>query len=105
MTTASLSGQLRDLYSEESARIQEQFNSTGDGRMAVRRRTTLIETIARRLWQEIISPAENGPAGLALVALGGFGRGWLFPHSDVDILFLHDGGDSERAFKDPIGRF
>ncbi len=51
MTTASLSGQLRDLYSEESARIQEQFNSTGDGRMAVRRRTNLIETIARRLWQ------------------------------------------------------
>ena len=105
MTTASLSGQLRDLYTEESARIQEQFNTTSDGRMAVRQRTTLIETIARRLWVEIVSSDESGPTGFALVALGGFGRGSLFPHSDVDFLFLHNDSDTESRFKDPIRRF
>jgi [protein-PII] uridylyltransferase len=105
MTTASLSGELRDLYTEESARIQQQFAGTGDGRATLQQRTRLIETIARRLWREIVSSDESGPAGFALVALGGFGRGWLFPHSDVDILFLHAGGDSESAFKDPIRRF
>lgn len=105
MTTASLSGELRDLYTEESARIQQQFAITGDGRQVVRERTRLVETIALRLWREIIAPAENGPAGFALAALGGFGRGWLFPHSDVDILFLHSGGDTESAYKDPIRRF
>ena len=105
MTTASLSGELRDLYSEESARIQQQFAVTGDGRLAVGERTRLVQTIALRLWREIISSDETGPPGFALVALGGFGRGWLFPHSDVDLLFLHAGGDLEGAFKDPIRRF
>src|SRR6266446_1933100 len=105
MTTASLSGELRDLYTGESARIQQQFAASGDGRLAVQQRTRLVETIARRLWQEIVSPDENGPVGFALVALGGFGRGWLFPHSDVDILFLHAGSEIEGAFKDPIRRF
>ena len=102
MTTASLSGELRDLYTEESARIRQHFATNGDGRLAVRERTRLVEAIALRLWREIISPDENGPAGFALVALGGFGRGWLFPHSDVDILFLHAGGDTENFYKDPI---
>src|ERR1700739_4209245 len=105
MTTASLSGELRDLYTEESARIQQQFAVTGDGRQAVRERTRLVETIALRLWREIIFSDEKGPARFTLVALGGFGRGWLFPHSDVDILFLHAGGDPDQALKNAIRNF
>lgn len=105
MSTASLSSELRDLYTEESARIQQQFASTGDGRSVLNQRTRLVESILQRLWLEIISPEEHGPSGFALVALGGFGRGWLFPHSDVDILFLHANGDAEPTYKDSIRRF
>jgi len=106
MTTAtSLSGGLRDLYSQESARIQQNFLATGDGRAAVEQRTALVEGIALRLWSELISPDPGGPSGFALVALGGFGRGWLFPHSDIDLLFLHAERNSEEAFKDRIRRF
>ena len=106
MTNApSLNGQLREFYGDESLRIQQQFQASGDGRTVLEERSRLVETVARRLWQELISPDLNGPAGFALVALGGFGRGWLFPHSDIDILFLHANGESEPALKDPVRRF
>jgi [protein-PII] uridylyltransferase len=105
MSTASLSGELRYLYAEESTRIQQQFAATGDGRASLQQRTRLVEDIVRRIWRDIISPEEHGPSGFALVALGGFGRGWLFPHSDVDILFLHASTDAEPAYKDSIRRF
>ncbi len=53
----------------------------------------------------MISPEIEGPRNFALIALGGFGRRWLFPHSDIDFLFLHAGGDTEKKFKDAIRTF
>jgi len=106
MTTASaLSSELRELYTEESSRIQQQFAASGDGRAAVMQRTVLVENLALRLWKEIVSPMEGGPANFALVATGGFGRSWLFPHSDVDLLFLYADQNGETAFQEPIRRF
>jgi [protein-PII] uridylyltransferase len=105
MSTVTLSSELRELYLDASAKIQQQFAATGDGRTALQQRTRLVEGICQRLWQQIISPEEHGPSGFALVALGGFGREWLFPHSDVDLLFLHAHSDAEPAYKDSIRRF
>src|SRR5580704_3178101 len=88
MTTAgSLSSELRDLYTVGSTRIREDFAATGNGWAAISQRTALIEKIALHLWREIICSEEQGPHKFALVVLGGFGRSWLFPHSDIDLLF------------------
>jgi [protein-PII] uridylyltransferase len=102
---ATVSSELRDLYARESAAIQQEFAVTGDGRTAIARRTALVDSIVLRLWSEIISADPKGSENLALVATGGYGRGWLFPYSDIDLLFLHAGSDGETALKDPIRRF
>ncbi|WP_426146123.1 [protein-PII] uridylyltransferase [Polaromonas sp. DSR2-3-2] len=43
----------------------------------------LTDATLRRLWQLAEFPPEA-----CLIAVGGFGRGELFPHSDVDVLLL-----------------
>jgi [protein-PII] uridylyltransferase len=98
-------GELRGSLSEESARIQREFEASADGRTALAQRTRLAEDILARLWRDIISSDETKPANLALVATGGFGRGWMFPYSDIDLLFLFGDRDAEKAFKDPVRRF
>src|SRR6266576_577884 len=104
-TVAIASSELRDLYARESARIKQEFSVRGEGNVALAQRTAVVESILLRLWTEVISADNQGPEGFALVATGGFGRGWLFPHSDIDLLFLHAGSGSEDAFKDSIQSF
>ncbi len=105
VVASSLIGELRGSISDESARIQREFEATGDGRACVSQRTRMVEEILTRLWRDIVSPDESRPANFTLVATGGFGRGWLFPFSDIDLLFLFNDRDAEQAFKDPVRRF
>jgi [protein-PII] uridylyltransferase len=104
-TGPTLASELRDFYSREFARLHEDFQRTGDGHAALATRTSVVETISRRLWERHISADPQGPEDVALAALGGFGRAWLFPYSDVDILFLHAGSGTEGKLKDQIRSF
>jgi [protein-PII] uridylyltransferase len=105
MAASSLIDELRSSINDESARIQREFQGSGDGRGAVTQRTRLVEDVLARLWHDIVSSDESKPTNFALVATGGFGRGWLFPYSDIDILFLFGDRDAEQGFKDPVRRF
>jgi [protein-PII] uridylyltransferase len=105
VAASSLIGELRGSISDESARIQREFETSGDGRACVSQRTRMVEEILARLWRDIVSSDDSRPANFTLVATGGFGRGWLFPFSDIDLLFLFNDRDAEQAFKDPVRRF
>jgi [protein-PII] uridylyltransferase len=106
MTAASsLISELRSSIAGESARTQREYAATGDGKAAVTERTRLIDEILRRLWRDLVSADEAGPRGFALVATGGFGRGWLFPYSDIDLLFLYADRGGEATYKEAIRRF
>ncbi len=106
MTAASLLiGELRSSLAQVSERIARDFAATGDGRAAVAQRTLLIEDVLSRLWREFVSPDDTGSRGFALIATGGFGRGWLFPYSDIDLLFLFADRSGEEAHKTEVQRF
>jgi [protein-PII] uridylyltransferase len=105
MAASSLISELRGSLSDESARIQREFEVSGDGRAALAQRTRLVEDILARLWRDIVSREADKPPNLALIATGGFGRGWMFPYSDIDLLFLFGDREAEKVFKDPVRRF
>jgi [protein-PII] uridylyltransferase len=104
-TAATLRAEVREFYLNESARIQQEFSVGPDGSRAIAARTELVEKVLLRLWGEIVYPAGGDQKNFALVALGGFGRRALFPHSDVDILFLHADHSTEGPLRDPVRAF
>jgi len=66
----------------------------------LRRQAALADRIVCGVWSEV-----GAPPGIALVAVGGYGRGVLFPHSDVDVLILLPRPLADLAGETSIERF
>lgn len=96
---------LAGLYASGSSRNRSEFEATGDGRAAARARADLVDTLIVRLYQELISAEPGGPKDFCLVAVGGYGRRELFPHSDIDLVFLSADGQSQSARREAIATF
>jgi [protein-PII] uridylyltransferase len=78
----------------ENHRLRLAHQAGGGGREICRRRVNLLDVFLRQLFEDASqacpAPGKDGAPLLALVAIGGYGRGELNPYSDVDLLFLHD---------------
>jgi [protein-PII] uridylyltransferase len=91
---------LRDFYAEEFARIEREFRASSNGRMATQGRTALLDRVILDLSREFLAPEPSDLKKFCLVALGGYGRRELFPHSDIDLMFLWQDAGAESRYRE-----
>jgi [protein-PII] uridylyltransferase len=99
MDDTALVQRWRQTLREGRAQLRERYFARPEARVLLHRHRQLVDGILRGLWVDY-----GMPSTLALVAVGGYGRGELYPYSDVDVLILRPESaaqDDERA----IGRF
>ena len=70
---------------------------------ALAERTALVDSMVERAAGARLWPAL--PAGMTLLAVGGYGRRHLFPYSDVDLLLLIESGRLAQDAREPTSAF
>lgn len=75
----------KEAIAEVNLQFDFRFNEGENIRRLIYDRSTFIDCILHYAWHSL--PWQND---MALLAVGGFGRGELHPYSDIDILILAD---------------
>lgn len=101
-TPAQELARYKNFLKVESHRLKILHRAGGGGREICQARSAIIDALLKNLYETVCKVGNFYTPklpSLALLAIGGYGRGELNPHSDIDIMFLHDGGMMERNNK------
>jgi [protein-PII] uridylyltransferase len=79
----------------ETHRLKLLHRAGAGGRQICKARAFILDSLLQNLWRAarslLSAQAQKEFPPLALIALGGYGRSELNPHSDIDFMFLHSG--------------
>ncbi|MFA7269622.1 MAG: [protein-PII] uridylyltransferase [Sterolibacterium sp.] len=90
--TRTLLTNLRKELQEGQDALRSAYEVRGNAVAMLRGRALLVDKLLRQIWRHL-----SLPDSLSLVAVGGYGRGELYPASDVDVLLLlPDGMDNKH---------
>jgi [protein-PII] uridylyltransferase len=92
---------VRNTLAEADACLEEKFEAKQDINQLVKARAWVVDQLILRAWGALIPADEK----VSLVAVGGFGRGELHPHSDVDLLILLEASPPSEALRVAIEAF
>ncbi|QJD60973.1 [protein-PII] uridylyltransferase [Pseudomonas sp. gcc21] len=81
--------------------LKVRFNGGRDIRKLVHDRAWFTDQILTQAWSRLACAQDPN---IALLAVGGYGRGELHPHSDIDLLILLR-DDNADAYRDSIEEF
>jgi [protein-PII] uridylyltransferase len=94
-TPAEKLARYKNFLKVESHRLKLQHRAGAEGREICRARAAILDALLQHLWdaakKSLSAQAQKEFPPIALVAIGGFGRAELNPHSDIDFMFLHEG--------------
>ena len=79
----------------------EAFRRGADVRDLVKSRADTVDLVLREIWNRYDYARSSD---IALLAVGGYGRGELHPHSDIDLLILTRDG-IEESWHEDLGGF
>ncbi len=82
---------LRQALKAGTEMLQQHFEQGLVADQLVAGRCCLIDQLLQRIWQHVL---QSDASKLALVAVGGYGRGELLPHSDIDLMILLPGAET-----------
>jgi [protein-PII] uridylyltransferase len=104
-TESTGSSGLRAAYQRKMLEVRGAFEAGGaSGSVTIAARAVALDELVRGLWAQAVERDSRLATGIALVAIGGYGRRESFPYSDVDLLFLLSEKVAEKDVKDALRR-
>src|ERR1700759_5178939 len=101
----SISSGMRGNYQRRMLEIRGAFEAGGaSGAVTIAARAAAVDEVVKELWRQAVKSEPRLGSGVALLAIGGYGRLGLFPLSELDLLFVLDGRLAQKDVKDAIRR-
>ena len=85
---------VRQSLSNYRQTIQQAFYQDAPVKTLVRSYSLFIDALLQPIWQHFLHDCRDD--GIALIAVGGYGRSELLPGSDIDLLILLDQNEHEE---------